>query len=150
MYFVFHRMGWDSSLPQLPYGPRFRKQRRLIQDHFAKDIYSFHNTQRNEAYVLLHGLLERPNAFLQHIRRWRSSNVAHVTRLTLQNKRFSAGTIMKITYGHTVRSTDELYVRLAEEAGMDTVTGGSPGSVLVDFFPASMSFLELLVIANVS
>jgi hypothetical protein len=46
---------------------------------------------------------------------------------------------MKITYGHTVRSTDELYVRLAEEAGMDTVTGGSPGSVLVDFFPARMS-----------
>jgi hypothetical protein len=46
---------------------------------------------------------------------------------------------MKITYGHTVRSTDELYVRLAEEAGMDTVTGGSPGSMLVDFFPARMS-----------
>ena len=46
---------------------------------------------------------------------------------------------MKITYGHTVRSTDELYVRLAEEAGSDTVTSGSPGSVLVDFFPARMS-----------
>jgi hypothetical protein len=46
---------------------------------------------------------------------------------------------MKITYGHTVRSTDELYVRLAEEAGTDTVTSGSPGSVLVDFFPARMS-----------
>ena len=45
---------------------------------------------------------------------------------------------MKITYGHTVRSNDELYVRLAEEAGMETVTGGSPGSVLVDFFPARM------------
>ncbi len=150
MYLVFHRMGWDSSLPQLPYGPRFRKQRRLIQDHFAKDIYSFHTTQRGEAYVLLHGLLETPDAFLRHIRRWRGSYVAHVTRLTLQKKRFSAGTIMKITYGHTVRSTDELYVRLAEEAGMDTVTGGSPGSVLVDFFPARMSFLGLLVIGNVS
>jgi len=115
---IVEMMGWDSSLPQLPYGPRFRKQRRLIQDHFAKDVYSFHTTQRSEAYVLLHGLLETPDAFLRHIRR------------------FSAGTIMKITYGHTVRSTDELYVRLAEEAGMGTVTGGSPGSVLVDFFPA--------------
>jgi hypothetical protein len=46
---------------------------------------------------------------------------------------------MKIAYGHTVQSTDELYVRLAEEAGMDTVTSGSPGSVLVDFFPARMT-----------
>jgi len=45
---------------------------------------------------------------------------------------------MKIAYGHTVRSTDELYVRLAEEAGTDTVVSGSPGSVLVDFFPARM------------
>jgi hypothetical protein len=51
---------------------------------------------------------------------------------------------MKIAYGHTVRSTDDLYVRLAEEAGMGTVTGGSPGSVLVDFFPARMSGLVTL------
>ena len=65
---------------------------------------------------------------------------SHLYKLTfdLTKKRFAAGTIMKITYGHTVRSTDELYVRLAEEAGMETVTGGSPGSVLVDFFPARM------------
>ena len=55
------------------------------------------------------------------------------------HKRFAAGTIMKITYGHTVHSTDELYVRLAEEAGTDTITSGSPGSMLVDFFPACMS-----------
>jgi hypothetical protein len=34
--------------------------------------------------VLLHGLLETPDAFLRHIRRWRGSYVAHVTRLTLQ------------------------------------------------------------------
>jgi hypothetical protein len=49
---------------------------------------------------------------------------------------------MKIAYGHTVRSTDELYVRLAEEAGTDTVTSGSPGSMLVDFFPIRMSDLR--------
>jgi hypothetical protein len=62
-------MGWDASLPQLPYGPRFRKHRRLIQDHFVRDVYSFHQTQRSEACVLLHGILETPDAFLQHIRR---------------------------------------------------------------------------------
>ncbi|KAH9039121.1 cytochrome P450 [Lactarius pseudohatsudake] len=115
---IAEMMGWDASLPQLPYGPRFRRQRRLIQDHFTKGVHSFRPTQRTETRILLRGLLETPDAFLQHIRR------------------FAAGTIMKITYGHTVRSTDELYVRLAEEAGTDTVTSGSPGSVLVDFFPA--------------
>lgn len=51
---------------------------------------------------------------------------------------------MKITYGHTVRSTNELYVRLAEEAGTDTVTSGSPGSLLVDFFPARRSIWRRL------
>ena len=68
----------------------------------------------------------------------------HNSLLTSTKKRFAAGTIMKVTYGHTVRSTDELYVRLAEEAGMDTVTGGSPGSVLVDFFPARTSVCRTL------
>jgi hypothetical protein len=133
-------MGWDSSLPQLPYGPRFRKHRRLILDHFNRGVNSFQPTQRDEAYILLRDLLETPDAFLQHIRRWSDSHIpcAYNSPLTPQ-KRFAAGTIMKITYGHTVRSNDELYVRLAEEAGMETVTGGSPGSVLVDFFPARMS-----------
>lgn len=130
-------MGWDASLPQLPYGPRFRKQRRLIQDHFIKGAHAFRPTQLTEARILLRGLLETPDAFLQHIRRQTSSLLSPFTSLI--HKRFAAGTIMKITYGHTVRSTDELYVRLAEEAGTDTVTGGSPGSVLVDFFPACMS-----------
>jgi hypothetical protein len=62
-------MGWDSSLPQLPYGPRFRKHRRLILDHFTKDLPSFRQTQHSETYTLLHGLLETPDAFLQHVRR---------------------------------------------------------------------------------
>ncbi len=62
-------MGWDASLPQLPYGPRFRKQRRLIQDHFNKSVHAFRPIQRAEVYTLLYGLLESPDAFLQHIRR---------------------------------------------------------------------------------
>lgn len=62
-------MGWDASLPQLPYGPRFRKQRRLIQDHFIKGVHSFRPTQLTEARILLRGLLETPDAFRQHIRR---------------------------------------------------------------------------------
>ena len=42
---------------------------------------------------------------------------------------------MNIAYGLTIKSTDEEYVRLAEEAGEATVTAGSPGSMIVDFFP---------------
>ena len=70
---MFYRMGWDASLPQLPYGPRFHKQRRLILDHFARGVNSFRPTQRNEAYVLLRDFLETPDAFRRHIRRWSHS-----------------------------------------------------------------------------
>ncbi|KAI0060162.1 cytochrome P450 [Artomyces pyxidatus] len=115
---IVELMGWDSVITNLPYGDRFRKHRRLIQDHFsAQAIVDFRSLQRKEAYTLLEGLFETPDDFIRHIRR------------------FAAGTIMKIAYGHTVKSVDELYVRLAEEAGIDTVTAVSPGAMLVDFFP---------------
>src|SRR5258708_11364411 len=72
---MFFRMGWDASLPQLPYGPRFRKQRRLILDHFNRSVNAFQPTQRDEAYILLRDLLETPDAFLRHIRRWSDSHI---------------------------------------------------------------------------
>jgi hypothetical protein len=86
-------MGWDASLPQLPYGPRFRKQRRLILDHFTKDVNSFRPTQRNEAHILLRDLLETPGAFLQHIRRWSGSRIlcAYNPRLTSRRKGLRQG-----------------------------------------------------------
>lgn len=42
-----------------------------------------------------------------------------------------------LAYGHTVKSEDDAYVRLAEEAATATVEAGSPASTLVDFFPPS-------------
>lgn len=83
---VSYRMGWDASLPLLQYGPRFHKQRRLITDHFTRDLRSFRQIQRSEAYVFLLGLVETPDAFLQHIRRYCGSRIVYISRLTLQKK----------------------------------------------------------------
>lgn len=89
---MFYRMGWDASLPQLPYGPRFHKQRRLILDHFTRGVNSFRPTQRNEAYVLLRGLLETPDAFRQHIRRWSNTRGIYTNlHLTSQRKGLRQG-----------------------------------------------------------
>ncbi|KAI0313057.1 cytochrome P450 monooxygenase [Amylostereum chailletii] len=111
-------MGWSASLPNIPYGDKFRKHRRWMMEYFnEKAIVGFQPLQRSEVNVLLMGFLNTPQAFMSHVRR------------------LSAGVIMNIAYGHTVQSVDELYVRLAEEAGEATVTAGSPGSMLVDFFP---------------
>ncbi|KAA1466823.1 cytochrome P450 [Dentipellis sp. KUC8613] len=119
MVLMSELMGWDSVITNMPYGERFRKHRRLIQDHFNQQAaLEFRPLQRRESCLLLAGLLDAPDAFDRHVRR------------------FAAGTIMKIAYGHTVNSVDELYVGLAEDAATDTVKDLTPGSMLVDFFPA--------------
>ena len=43
--------------------------------------------------------------------------------------------MMEITYGHAVTSLDDPYIRIADMATSATVRAGSPGSMLVDFFP---------------
>lgn len=42
---------------------------------------------------------------------------------------------MEIAYGHHVTSIDDKYIALAEKTTVETILAGSPGSMLVDFFP---------------
>lgn len=64
-------MGWDRVLAFLPYGDRFRKHRKMIQQHFnAQAVVRFQPLQRTEIYVLLHNLLKSPEVFDNHIKRF--------------------------------------------------------------------------------
>ncbi|EEB88889.1 hypothetical protein MPER_13085 [Moniliophthora perniciosa FA553] len=72
---------------------------------------------KRETLTLIHGLIQTPENFIQHIRR------------------FAAATILKVTYGADVKSVDDVYVQLAERAGSLTVQSGTPAATLVDFFP---------------
>ncbi|KAI0351242.1 cytochrome P450 [Trametes cingulata] len=112
-------MGWDNVITHMPYGERFRKHRRWMQDGFqSRDaLQGYRPIQRRETYTLLSGLLESPADFVNHIHRW------------------AVGTIMDITYGHRIHSMDDEYVKIARNATVETVLAGSPGSMLVDFFP---------------
>lgn len=49
--------------------------------------------------------------------------------------RYVAGTLLEITYGQRLTSMNDLIVQLAERAVNGTNESGSPGSMLVDFFP---------------
>ncbi|EIW56941.1 cytochrome P450 [Trametes versicolor FP-101664 SS1] len=112
-------MGWDSVLNNLPYGDRFRKHRKWLQDAFVSKaaLATYLPIQRRETYTLLAGLCDRPELFMEHVKRW------------------AAATIMEIAYGHHVTSIDDKYIALAEKTTVETVLAGSPGSMLVDFFP---------------
>ncbi|OBZ74506.1 O-methylsterigmatocystin oxidoreductase [Grifola frondosa] len=112
-------MGWDSVITHMPYGDRFRKHRKWIQDAFQykRAVMSYRRIHFRETYTLLTGLLQKPEDFMAHIKRW------------------SAGMILEITYGHRVMSLNDKYIKIAERATVETVRAGSPGSMLVDFFP---------------
>ncbi|KAI0655744.1 cytochrome P450 [Cubamyces menziesii] len=112
-------MGWDSVLNNLPYGDRFRKHRKWLQDAFVSKpmLAAYQPIQRRETYTLLSGLCDTPELFMDHIKRW------------------AAAAIMEIAYGHRVNSIEDKFIELAERTTVETVKAGSPGSMLVDFFP---------------
>ncbi|CAL1697455.1 unnamed protein product [Somion occarium] len=112
-------MGWKNVLTHTPYGDEFRLQRKWIQEAFQTKaaLDSYRALQRREVNVVLANLLSSPNAFM-----------AHFTR-------FSASVIMEICYGHRVTSDHDKFIHIAERAATATVTAGSAGSMLVDFFP---------------
>ncbi|TFK84485.1 cytochrome P450 [Polyporus arcularius HHB13444] len=112
-------MGWDSVLNNLPYGERFRKHRKWLQDAFASKavVMGYRPIQRRETYMLLSGLCDSPEHFMDHLKRW------------------AGGVILEIAYGYRVTSLNDPLVEVAERTTVETVLGGSPGSMLVDFFP---------------
>ncbi|THV04329.1 cytochrome P450 [Dendrothele bispora CBS 962.96] len=111
-------MGWHNASTHVRYGPRFRKHRRFIHQTFNEQAArSLRPIQERETLTLIRGLMESPEQYSQHVRR------------------FAAASIMKVTYGKDVTSVDDPFVLLAERAGSLTVQSGTPAATLVDFFP---------------
>nr|ANC28042.1 cytochrome P450 [Polyporus umbellatus] len=112
-------MGWDSVLNNLPYGERFRKHRKWLQDALASKpvLTSYQPIQRRETYTLLSGLCDSPELFMDHIKRW------------------AAAIVLEVAYGYRVTHLGDELVQTAERTTVETVIAGSPGSMLVDFFP---------------
>lgn len=73
--------------------------------------------QRREVDILVAGLVKAPQELLAHVHR------------------FTSALVIEPSFGHTVTSMDDDYVRVVEEAMKATSATGLPGSVLVDFIP---------------
>jgi hypothetical protein len=109
----------------------------MIQEGFnANAIPAFREVQENEAAHFLDGMSTTPDVFPQHVRRsvYIPSHTSNSIETTLH--RFAAGSIVKLAYGHTVESIDDEFVVTADRAASRSVEAGSPGSMIVDLFPA--------------
>ncbi|KIK64984.1 hypothetical protein GYMLUDRAFT_160389 [Collybiopsis luxurians FD-317 M1] len=112
-------MGWHNASTHVRYGPRFRKHRRFIHQTFNQQaVQTLRPVQEKELCYLVQNLIEKPEEFSQHIRR------------------YSAATILKVTYGTDVKSNDDLFVQLAHRAGSLTIQSGTPAASMVDYIPA--------------
>ncbi|KAL6300908.1 cytochrome P450 [Sparassis latifolia] len=116
---MFEMMGWEADVAIMPYGPRWRKHRKMLQEYFNYNkCLTYRGDQAREVHALLKVLLTAPEQFL-----------------TL-TRSFALSSIIKITYGHQVlHPYDDVYIKLAEGA-FDALSEAAAGMSLLDLFPS--------------
>ncbi|KAF9002124.1 cytochrome P450 [Cyathus striatus] len=115
---LYEMMGWGPTLTFLPYGKRFQKHRRLLQEYLnQKRCLSYHPLQTQLARRLLVNLSDNPNKWMKHL------------------QRFSTALIVKIAYGRDIVSDDDPYIDISGTALDSMVSCGAAGSTPVDFMP---------------
>ena len=66
---VRFRMGWNTAVGLLPYGVRWRKQKKSFHEYFQPSVVNkYQPIQRREAQAFLRRLLVTPDNFFHHIR----------------------------------------------------------------------------------
>ncbi|KAI1459880.1 cytochrome P450 [Annulohypoxylon moriforme] len=117
-FVLFEVMGWGLTLTFLPYGPRFRLHRSILQTGFTKTaITNYRPIQLDEARQAVSRILKRPEVWDFSLRR------------------FASAIVLRIGFGVTVKSDDDPFIKIAMDANMATGGGGNPGTALVDYFP---------------
>ncbi|KAF9002170.1 cytochrome P450 [Cyathus striatus] len=115
---LYELMGWVPTLTFLPYGKKFQKHRRLLQEYLnEKQCMSYQRLQSQHARRLLLHLMENPRNFMHHF------------------QRFSTALIVKIAYGKDIDTDDDPYIDIFVKA-LDSVTACGPlGGTPIDFMP---------------
>ncbi|KAJ1303732.1 hypothetical protein OPQ81_008156 [Rhizoctonia solani] len=110
--------GWTEAILFVPYGPRLRTYRKFLHQTLnPRATLDFQGLQIEEVRKFMKRLLKEPERFLEHARLY-------------------AGAVsIRIAYGHTARSSDDEFIRIAEEF-MDAASEATmPGRWLVETIP---------------
>jgi len=120
----------------LPYGDVWRESRRIFTKHFSDSSI---NQPRDILYVrrFLGQLLQRPNNFLQHTRKYVPFTISLVNRPFISFVCLSlvGSTVLSMTYGINIRPYDDPLIAIAEEAVEAMSELMIAGTFLVDILP---------------
>ncbi|KAF8607170.1 cytochrome P450 [Ceratobasidium sp. AG-I] len=122
-------MGWDQLVALNPYNDKVRRIRKLLHDGMSPKLIQASDNipsyaeewwplQEQEALKFLQRLLHTPEDLISHIRQT------------------AGATVVKLTYGYTVKDNSDEYIRVAERALNTFSTATTPGAFLVDVFPS--------------
>ncbi|KAJ7648325.1 cytochrome P450 [Mycena polygramma] len=107
-------MGWDFGI-----GERWRAHRRLLHEAFnIGAVKHFHPQKLAATHELLRRILHNPHNLMEHFRH------------------MAGALMMDVTYGITVRDTDDPYIRIAKDAMHAMSFATIPGAFLVESIPA--------------
>ncbi|KAF7365045.1 O-methylsterigmatocystin oxidoreductase [Mycena venus] len=111
-------MGWDFAFTGMLYTKKLRQSRRMFHQHFRRDAMVAHRPiQLRKIHDLLRSLFSTPDDFIPHI------------------KTLAVAIIMATTYGYDVKSTNDRFVYLAEEAVQRLGESVLPGAFAVNNLP---------------
>jgi hypothetical protein len=138
------RMGWTSFLPELPYGDKFRKHTRLMQEYFHPQVLWNRNPVIElEVAIFTEELVQTPELIWNGTRVHRGRCNTAVT-LSQSCSWDCHENYLRSYSSHTVTSLDDIFVQTAESVLSRTVkiesTGGywtSSGTIcpFVNDFP---------------
>ncbi|KAJ8520580.1 hypothetical protein ONZ45_g2645 [Pleurotus djamor] len=129
---VYELMGWVPDLALMPYGQRFRKQRKLLGPALSqKACIPFRPMQHENALLLVHELLKDGGENLDRVL-----------------SKFTTSVVMRIAIGHQVLSDDDEFVKIASDVGRAMNEGGVPGITAVDWFPFRQPLFSVCSIAS--
>jgi hypothetical protein len=129
--------GRDSAMAFMPYGPRWRTHRKLINDFI--NVSTTNNYDANQVKAIsdfLVNLHQSPEVFREHTNLCVSNPFIVLTRSIHEAKfRLTTSLALSIAYGIQADTPDNEFVRLYKEMTDEMTEASVPGTFFVDIFP---------------
>ncbi|KAK7043912.1 hypothetical protein VNI00_008078 [Paramarasmius palmivorus] len=127
MPMITELMGWEWSFTFMPYGQRWKEMRGLFHRNYHAGMPEHRMPAVEEAQKLVVSLHKNPEKYSDHM------------------KCYTAGLIIKRTYGYNVDSMEDSLLRLVDDTNKTTSIAVTPGKFWVNLFPSMKYIPEWMI-----